>query len=114
MVRAWLALDRVASEAGKAALSPLVWEVALADGTVAAIVPTEDHASAVQPDGRQVAVYSLDEIGRFLSAYPDIARAKVTFPGAEVTQVAKRVEDPLNAIADSDAPLDDPLDDIGR
>ena len=112
MVTAWLALDKVAAAAGKAALSPQVWEVALADGSVAAIVPSSDHAGSVQATGRQVAVYTLDEIGRFLSAYPEVARAKVTFPGAEVTQIAKRVEDPLNAIPDSDAPLDDPLDDI--
>lgn len=114
MVKAWLALDRAATEAGKARLSPQVWEVALADGTVAVIVPTEDHAAAVQPEGRQVAVYSLEEIGRFLSAYPDVARAKVTFPGAEVTQIAKRVNDPLDLIPDSDDPLDDPIPDLGR
>lgn len=109
MVNAWLALDRVATEAGKAGLAPVVWEVALADGTVAAIVPSEEHAAAVQPEGRRVAVYSLEEIGRFLSAYPDVAKAKVTFPGAEVTQIAKRVADPLDAIPDSGDPLDDPI-----
>lgn len=114
MVRAWLALDHAASETGMAPLSPVVLEVALADGSVAAIVPSEEHAAAVRPEGRQVAVYSLEEIGRFLSAYPEVARAKVTFPGAEVMQIAKRVSDPLEAIHDSDAPLDDPLDDIGR
>lgn len=114
MVNAWLALDRAATEAGKAGLSPVVWEVALADGTVAAIVPSEEHAAAVQPEGRRAAVYSLEEIGRFLSAYPDVARAKATFPGAEVTQISKRVSDPLDAIPDSGEALDDPLDDIGR
>lgn len=114
MVRAWLALDAAATSAGKAGLAPVVWEVALSDGTVAAIVPSEEHAAAVQPEGRQVAVYSLEEIGRFLSAYPGVARAKVTFPGAEVTQVARRVTDPLDAIPDSDALLDDPIPDLGR
>lgn len=109
MVNAWLALDKVAEAAGKAKLSPVVWEVALADGTVAAIVPSEEHAAAVHPEGRRVAVYSLEEIGRFLSAYPDVAKAKVTFPGAEVTQIAKRVNDPLDAIPDSGDPLDDPI-----
>ncbi len=112
MVRAWLALDRAATDAGKGQLSPLVWEVALADGTVAAIVPSEEHAAAIQPEGRRMAVYSLDEIGRFLSAYPDIAKSKVTFPGAEVTQIAKRIEDPLHAIPDSDDPLDDEIPDF--
>lgn len=114
MTKAWRALDRAAAAAGQAPLSPQVWEVALADGTVAAIVPSEEHASAVRADGRRVAVYSLEEIGRFLSAYPGVARAKATFPGAKVTQVAKSVPDPLDAIHDSDEPLNDPLDDIGR
>lgn len=114
MARAWRSLDRAAEAAGQAPLSPHVWEVALSDGTVAAIVPSEEHATAVRADGRRVAVYSLEEIGRFLSAYPSVARAKATFPGAKVTQVAKTVRDPLDAISDTDEPLDDQIDDIGR
>jgi hypothetical protein len=112
MVRAWLALDAAAVAAGASKLSPMVWEVALADGSVAAIVPSDEHAAEVRADGRQVAVYTLDEVGRLLVAFPDIAKAKAVFPGAEVTAIAKRVSDPLDAIHDSDAPLDDPLDDI--
>jgi hypothetical protein len=73
-----------------AALSPLVWEVALADGSVAVIVPSDDHARAVIAEGRAVAVYTLDEIARFLSAYPDVAQVKLTFPGAEVTAIRKK------------------------
>ncbi len=42
MVTAWLALEKAATAAGKPAISPLVWEVALADGTVAAIVPSDE------------------------------------------------------------------------
>ncbi len=114
MVNAWLALDRAATEAGMAGLSPVVWEVALADGSVAAIVQNDHAAAAVQAEGRRVAVYSLEEIGRFLSAYPDVARAKAVFPGADVVAIAKSVKDPLDAISDSDERLDDPLDDIGR
>ena len=111
MVTAWLALDRAATAAGKAAISPQVWEVALTDGTVAAIVPSDDHARAVIAEGRAVAVYTLDEIGRFLSAYPDVAKAKLTFPGAEVTAISKSISDPLDAIRDG-VSLNDPLDDI--
>jgi hypothetical protein len=113
MVTAWLALDKAATAAGKAPISPLVWEVALADGTVAAIVPGDDHAHAVIAEGRALAVYTLDEIARFLSAYPDIAKAKLTFPGAEVTAINKSISDPLDAIRDG-VNLNDPLDDIGR
>lgn len=109
MVKAWQALDAAATAAGKAPLSPLVWEVALADGSVAAIVPSDDHAAAVRAEGRKVAVYTLDELGRFLSAYPDVARARAVFPGAEVTHVSKRVSDPLDAIADTGDALDDDI-----
>jgi DNA-binding CsgD family transcriptional regulator len=63
MVKAWLALDREAAAAGKQPLDPLVWEVALADGRVAAIVPDGDRAGRVNADGREVVVYTLDEIG---------------------------------------------------
>jgi hypothetical protein len=109
MVTAWLTLDRTATAAGKAVISPLVWEVALADGTVAAIVPSDDHARAVIAEERAVAVYTLDEIARLLSAYPDIARAKLVFPGAEITKISRSISDPLDAIRDG-VSLNDPLD----
>ena len=89
MVTAWLALDKAATAAGKAAISPLVWEVALADGTVAAIVPSDEHARAVIAEGRAVAVYTLDEIARLLSAYPDIAKAKLPSPVPRSPRLAK-------------------------
>ena len=114
MVRAWLALDAAATAAGQTKLSPQVWEIALADGSVAAIVASNDHVAAVRAEGRQLAIYTLDEIARFLSAYPDVAKAKATFPGSEVTRVERSVQDPLNAIADSDEPLDDPIPDLGK
>ena len=113
MVTARLALDKAATSAGKAAISPLAWEVALADGTVATIVPSDDHARTVIAEGRALVVYTLYEIARLLSAYPDIAKAKLVFPGAEVTKVSKSISDPLDAIRDG-VSLGDPVDDIGR
>jgi hypothetical protein len=110
MVNAWLALDRSATEAGKEPLAPAVWEVAMSDGRVAAIVRTDHDAAAVRADGREVAVYTLEEVGRFLAAYPDVAVAKQVFPGATVTEIRKTVEDPLRAIADT---ADDLNDEIG-
>jgi hypothetical protein len=106
MVSAWLALDRAASEAGRERLSPQVWEVPLADGTVAAIVPDDATAHGVIAEGRRVSVFTLEEIGRLLSNYPDIAKAKLTFPGATVTAVRRSVEDPLKAINDTAEPLE--------
>jgi hypothetical protein len=109
MTTAWLVLDREATEAGKLPLSPLCWEIALEDGSVAAIVPDNDHAHVAVGDGRHLRVFTLDEIGRLLSAYPDIAKTKLVFPGAKVVAVRRSVDDPLDGIRDSDRPLDDDL-----
>ena len=125
MVKAWFALDAAAVAAGKAVLSKQVWEIALADGSVAAIVPSDEHARAVNAEGRQassdfvgssahvsgrqLAVYTLDEIARLLSNYPEIAKAKLVFPGATVTAVNRSIDDPLDAIHDTDEKLDDPI-----
>lgn len=109
MVTAWYALDKAAVAAGKEPLSPKVWEVPIEGGRVAAIVQTDHDARAVNADGREVVVYTLEEIGRLLAAYPDIAVAKATFPGATITEIRKTVDDPLNAIADTDADLNDEI-----
>lgn len=109
MVKAWLALDRAATEAGAGRLDPTVWEVVLEDGSVAAIVPDTDHARMVVPDGRRVNVYTLEEIGRLLSKWPELAKVKAAFPGAEVTAFRRLPTDPLDEMRDSQAGLDDPL-----
>lgn len=119
MVNAWLALDRAATAAGKQALSPQVWEVPVSDpgmaddptraAYVVAIVPDDATAHHVITEGRKVVVYTLEEIGRFLALYPDIAKAKQVFPGATVTAVRRSVNDPLSSVHDTSAPLDDPI-----
>lgn len=111
MVKAWLALDAAAVSADKQKLDALVWEIALEDGSVAAIVPNYDHAKHVVSEGRLLRVFTLEEIGRLLSAYPAIAKAKVVFPGATVTAVKRDIDDPLNAIHDTKDDLNDPLPD---
>ena len=96
MVTAWRALDKAATEAGKQALPPQCWEVALDDGTVAVIVRDDEAASLVQHDGRQVAVWTLAEVGRVLSARMGaVTASKLTFPGATVKAV-RTPADPLN------------------
>lgn len=110
MVAAWLALDRAAESAGALKLNPVVWEVPLEDGGVAAIVRDYADAHAVVAEGRKVSVFCLEEIGRLLSNYPDIAKAKLVFPGAEITAIRHRsVDDPLKSIHDTDLPLDEPV-----
>lgn len=109
MVKGWLALDKAAIAAGAARLHPQVMEVALAGGTVAAIVPDAEHAACVRAEGRDVRVYTLDEIARLLAALPSAAEAKLHWPGATVTEVRRSVSDPLDSIDDTQADLDDPL-----
>jgi hypothetical protein len=109
MVNAWLALDRAATAAGKQPLAPEVWEVPLEDGSVAAIVQDYAQARSVVAEGRAVSVFTLEEIGRLLSNYPEVAKAKMVFPGATITAVRRSVDDPLDAVQDTDQPLDDPI-----
>jgi hypothetical protein len=116
MVKAWRALDKAADAAAQMPLLPLVWEVALADGTVAAIVPDAANAKRVLVEGRQLVVYTLEEIGRMLENYQQVTKVKEAFPGAQVVQIRQSIQDPLDAIRDGvslDDRLDDPIRDIG-
>lgn len=115
MVKAWRALDRAAEEAGAQVLDPAIWEVALQDGSVATIIREPQLANRILAEGRRINVYTLEEIGNIISAFPEIAKAKATFPGAEVTRAKMQVQDPLDTplgvtneegIFDPKAPID--------
>jgi len=115
MVKAWRALDRAAEEAGAQVLDPAIWEVALADGSVATIIREPQLANRILAEGRRINVYTLEEIGHIISAFPEIAKAKEMFPGAEVTKTKMQVIDPLasplgsvheEGIFDASAPID--------
>ena len=110
MIAAWQALARAAEAAGAPILSPEVWEVALADGTVVALVRSPEDAHAVVADGRRLTVYTLAELAIMLEQYQEVTKVKVTFPGAEVTQIRQGISDPLNGIRDG-VSLDDTLND---
>lgn len=106
MVKGWLALDRAAAAAGKAPCDPRVWEIALPDGTVAAIVPDIADARRIHGEGRRVSVYTLDEIAVMLDRHRDLNLVKVEFPGATVTAVRRSVGDPLDGVADTRDDID--------
>jgi len=115
MVKAWKALDKAAEAAGAQVLDPAIWEVCLADGTVATIVREPQLASRVLAEGRRINVYTLEEIAHMISAFPEVVKAKEVFPGAEVTKTKVRVADPLQSplgveneegIFDAGAPID--------
>ena len=113
MVKAWQALDKAATAAGAQVLDPAVWEVALEDGTVATIVREPQLVNRVLAEGRRVDVYTLEEIGHMISAFPAVALAKKEFPGAKVTRTKQEVRDPLETpvgteegIFDTSPPID--------
>lgn len=109
MVKAWQVLDRTAMEAGKAQGAAEVWEVALRNGrTVALVRDWRDVSKAkAQLEGRAMNVYTLDEIANLIENLPQLVKAKEVFPGAQVTAVRPPHRDPLLAIPDSHAPIDD-------
>lgn len=112
MVKAWRAADRAAEAAGAGPLVPEVWECSLSSGVVVAVVRTDADMQAVRPDGRAVAVWSLEELVRMIEAFPDLlAKAKASFPGITVTKVGMSVSDPLQAVPDTSRGLDKRLDD---
>ena len=90
--RAWRALDAAAEAAGASPLAPVVWETATDQGEVIAIVRSVEDARAVAVDGRQVQVWTLDEIARVIGAYPTVGQVKQVFPGATVTAVRQKPE----------------------
>ena len=112
MVKAYQALDAAAQGAGKKPISAEVWEIPLPDGTVAALVKTNAEAHKVVSEGRQMAVYTLDEIGRLIAGFPQILKAKEIFEGAQITAVRTNISDPLQAVATSEFGLDDEIGDM--
>ena len=115
MVKALRRCDELASAAGKKPIHPSVWEVALDDGRVAAIVKEPEALQFVAADGRYVVVYDLEEIGKLLPYLSDVCAIKELFPGSEIAKVPSRVKDPFAAmdgvdthgIFDVKAPIDD-------
>ena len=95
MANAWKALDKAAEENGSQILDPAIWEVCLDDGTVATILREPQLANRILAEGRKINVYTLEEIANIISAFPEICKAKLHFPGAEVTRTKTQVVDPL-------------------
>ena len=108
MTLAWKTLDKTARAGGHWRKAAEVWEVTLADGTVAAIVPSLEDAHAVRAEGRKVALYTLEEIARLIDGYPGVVKAKKLWDGAAVENIRKSIADPLNAI-DRPTGLDTPM-----
>jgi hypothetical protein len=92
MTLAWTTLDKAAE--GWPLPQYEVWEVALPSGNgVVAIVQGPDVK--VPHDGRNVQVWTLEEIARVIEAFPSIGKCKEVWPGATVEVVRPPPDDPL-------------------
>lgn len=112
MANAWKALDRAATQAGFSVQLPEVWDHISEEGNVYAFVRNRDDAKVYHRDGREVRLYTLEEVCRILDAQGLLQSVKEAFPGSEVVGVQKRsVGDVLEDIFDTSRGLDDPLDD---
>lgn len=102
MRRAYAALVTAATEAGHRPIQPWVWETRLADGTVAAVVQTNDEAAKVIADGRHMVVYTLEEVANVIDALPQALQlAKQAFPGSKV-QPRREVEHDRSWVKEGD------------
>jgi hypothetical protein len=110
MTKAWMALDKSAEAAGWAELDLNVWEVALPDGSVAALVRDVADAKRVVAQGREVHVYTLEEVASIIGHWNEINAVKARWPGAKVEAV-RRPTEPLNLLPDG-GKLDDPIPDL--
>jgi len=109
MEAAWHKLDALATEGGATPTSADQWEVQDHDAMHLIIIVKDDmDATAVARNNRACVVYSLSEVGRILSAYPEIAAVKLGFPGSVVT-AARRKPDPVDLLTRGDFDDDIPF-----
>ena len=100
MRRAWEALDKAATVAGASTLDPDCWETRLDDGTVLLVCrdATEaHHVARARKDEREIEVWSVAEVGRFISHQREVRDVKKVFPGATVKSVRSTqvINDPI-------------------
>ena len=98
MIMAWKTLNDLALLNGAKPRSAEVWEVSLSDGSVALIVSDAEFVTPRMGEGRQTAVYTLDEIAKLIELNRGVIQAKLTWPGATVTAVRRQVQDPLDGL----------------
>jgi hypothetical protein len=108
-LNAWMALDRSAEAVGAKKLSPAVWEHPMSNGALVAIVRDSSDGHAVLAEGRAVQLWTLDEIVRVIEKFPEIAKAKVVWPGAKVTAIRQQIDDPIKDIDESELNDDIPF-----
>jgi len=107
MCAAWRAADKAASDAGASVVDG-VWEIVLRSGETLAIVRSDIEVGLVQPRGRKLQVWSMEEIARIVEAQPEaVSTTKARFKGSVLAALAP-VAQPA-APAFHDLPFDDPI-----
>jgi hypothetical protein len=104
MRRAWLALDRAATEAGAEPLAPEIWECVLpSTGEIVSVVRTEAEAHHIAREGE---VWTLAEIAVLIERLgDDVRQVKRTFPGSAVVEVRDRDPPPIDWEKGDDLPF---------
>lgn len=94
VARGWAALASTALADGHKPVEATVWEVGLANGSVAALVRTTAEGAKVLDDGRYKIVFTLDEVAHIfaINMAPIVTEAKRVFPGATVFGVRETVD----------------------
>ena len=110
MVAAWRALDRAAEAAGRPQTAPEVWEVALSNGRVVAVLRDWQDAALFekQRQDRSAMVYTLEEVARLIEAFPEVIKARQMFGGGEITRTKGPDRDPLSGV-DAFSKIDDEI-----
>jgi hypothetical protein len=92
IITAWDFMDREAASLGASELSPVVWEARTPCGTVIAVVRTAAEAHAVAREGRDVRIYTMEELARILPQFFLVNQIKDAFPAAKVDRVIQKGE----------------------
>jgi hypothetical protein len=87
-------MEREAEARGHQPLAPAVWEAATADGRVLVVVRSqaEAHACVRASDGREMVVWSMDELATVLPQLEQLHAVKLSFPGSRVRSMVRRSE----------------------
>jgi hypothetical protein len=99
MLRAFDKLESLAVADGHLPAPPAQWEFELNDGTPVILVRDRAELAQVDPKGRPVAIWSLEEVADIISKFPELVLGtKQAFPGAEIirTRTDRVVTDALD------------------
>ena len=104
MRRAWLALDRAATENGAQPLAPQIWECVLpASGEIVSIVRTQAEAHHVAGESE---VWTLAEVAVLIERLgDDVRQLRRTFPGSAVVELRDRDPPPIDWDKGDDPPF---------